>query len=265
MIYTGDLSKLTTEHSSPIKYTLVLGNHQQLLNDLLGKNIQISFSGKIHCIECGKLTKSSFAQGFCYNCFQTSPATEECVLKPELCRAHLDEGRDVEWAKTHHLKPHVVYLAYSSHVKVGVTRSTQVPTRWMDQGAVKAIPFLKTPNRHIAGVAEVYLKQRFSDKTSWKKMLAAPDLFIPDLKDEVKEALFFLPEELKKYQYSSPVFEFDYPVNSYPIIRKSINLDKTPEVNGVLCGIKGQYLLFESGEVMNVRKHNGYEIELSWD
>ena len=62
--------------------------------------------------------KKSFNQGYCYTCFQNSPMSSECIIKPELCRAHLGEGRDMEWEREHHLKDHYVYLAVSSGVKV---------------------------------------------------------------------------------------------------------------------------------------------------
>lgn len=263
-MYKGNLIKLSTSHTTPVSYTLKLSDEQIDLNSLLGKTIKIEFAGKINCMGCGKQTKTSFAQGYCYNCFQTSPETEECILRPELCRAHLGEGRDPEWAKEHHLQPHIVYIAYSSNIKVGVTRETQIPTRWIDQGASKAMPFLKTPNRHIAGVAEVYLKQKFSDKTNWRKMLAPAELIQPDMNEEVSEALNFLPSELKKYHYVSEGFEFEYPVKKYPDSPKTVSLDKKTIFEGTLVGIKGQYLIFESGDVMNLRKHNGYEVTFSW-
>ncbi len=261
----GNLIKLTSEYLSPVAYTLHLSGEAINLNQLLGKNIRLKYSGVIHCIACGNKTKSSFAQGYCYSCFKTSPETEACILKPELCRAHLGEGRDLAWSEAHHLQPHFVYLAYSSNVKVGVTRETQVPTRWIDQGANKAIPFLKTPNRHIAGIAEVFLKQKFSDKTNWKKMLAPPELMQPDLKEHVEEALAFLPGELKKYSIEAPQFDFEYPILHFPENLSTVNLEKTPEISGVLVGIKGQYLMLKSGEVINVRKHNGFEIAFDWD
>jgi hypothetical protein len=42
----------------------------------------------------------------------------------------------------------------------------------------------------------------------------------------------------------------------------SHNFDKQPLVEGVLQGVKGQYLILDSG-VINLRKFTGYEIQVS--
>jgi hypothetical protein len=56
------------------------------------------------------------------------------------------------------------------------------------------------------------------------------------------------------------VVNIQFPVNHYPNKLKSFNLDKHPEASGILQGIKGQYLLLDTG-VINIRKFTGYELE----
>ena len=158
MNYTGTLLKMKTDLQDPVIYNLPIGDDLVLMNDLIGKYIVFDWKKEIYCISCGKKTNKSFAQGHCYPCFINSPETSECILRPELCEAHNGIARDIEWAEKHCLKDHYVYLAISSGIKVGVTRSTQIPTRWIDQGAWKAIKLAKTPNRYIAGLIEVKLK-----------------------------------------------------------------------------------------------------------
>ncbi|WP_153944945.1 DUF2797 domain-containing protein, partial [Acinetobacter baumannii] len=70
----------------------------------------------------------------------------------------------------HCMIPHYVYLALSSGVKVGLTRKNNEKKRWVDQGAVRAIPIAEVPTRKMAGELEVYLTQYVADKTDWRKM-----------------------------------------------------------------------------------------------
>jgi hypothetical protein len=238
--------------------------HEVAMNPLIGKQISLKFSGKINCISCGAVTKKSFGQGFCYKCFVSAPEASECVLKPELCRAHLNEGRDVEWEQANHNQPHFVYLAVSDVVKVGITRSTQIPTRWIDQGAVYAIRLAEVPNRYTAGVIEVALKEQFTDRTNWRKMLKNEideDIDLVETKWELEE---LLPNDLSDFMTEDDeVIHLDYPVLSYPKKVKSLSFDKESIISGKLLGIKGQYLLLDDDRVLNLRKHNGYEISLS--
>nr|WP_319400463.1 DUF2797 domain-containing protein [uncultured Carboxylicivirga sp.] len=260
----GNLLKMRTSiENDTIQYKLVMGDTSINMNDYIGKPIKLVYKNQINCISCGKVTSKSFAQGFCYSCFQTAPEAEECVLNPEKCRAHLGESRNQEWAQNHCLIPHYVYLAVASGIKVGVTRNTQIPTRWIDQGAWKAIIIAETPNRHIAGVIESYLKQYFSDKTNWRNMLKnilAEDI---DLLDEKKKAIELLPAELQKYAYSTDeALQLYYPVNQYPLKPQSVTFDKEASIEGVLQGIKGQYLLFDNDRVINIRRHSGYLVQI---
>jgi hypothetical protein len=259
----GNIIKMRTEQGQPVNYYLPVGNSELYLNDLIGKQIKLEFTGQINCISCGKQTKTSFGQGFCYNCLQTSPEASESVLRPELSKAHLGIARDIEWAQEHDLIEHYVYLAASSDLKVGVTRHHQVPTRWIDQGASAAIVIAKTPNRHIAGVIEVWLKQHIGDKTNWREMLQNNVADI-DLRSEKIRALSLLPSELSKYAVEqSEVTSIEYPVLEFPEKVKSISFDNFPVIDNILQGIKGQYLIFNNGTVLNIRKHNGYYLRIN--
>ncbi|MQP25348.1 DUF2797 domain-containing protein [Flavobacterium sp. LMO8] len=262
MIYQGTLSKMQTEFGNPIQYYLVFENSFLNINQLLGKEIEIEFQG-YQCLNCYK-AKKIFRQGFCYDCFMSSPAVGDWIMKPELSTAHLDiEDRDLAYEKRVQLQPHVVYLALSSEVKVGVTRKTQVPTRWIDQGAVQAIPIVEVPNRYLAGITEVALKNHFADKTNWRKMVQNEYLEV-DLNNERNKVFDWLPNEVKDYfPKEEKIIQLDFPVLQYPKKVTSLNLDKTPNLSGKLTGIKGQYLLFEDGTVFNVRTYEGYVVKMS--
>lgn len=260
----GNLKKMTVTLESPVKYELQLGDDLVNINDLIGQHITFNYTGLINCKNCGRKTKKSFAQGFCYPCFNDSPANSPCIIKPELCEGHLGKGRDVEWEQKHHVQPHVVYLALSSGLKVGVTRGTQVPTRWIDQGAFQAIQLANTPNRYLAGAIEVFLKDHMSDRTNWQRMLKNQIPEGIDLQQEKEKAIELLPAEYNEYIASSnEVVEINYPVTAYPEKVKSLNFDKLPTIEGCLSGIKGQYLIFDDGRVLNIRKFTGYWVELN--
>lgn len=232
------------------------------LNEHIGKKISLAFSGEIYCKKCGNKTKTSYNQGFCYKCFKNAPESAECIIRPELCRAHLGEGRDVEWEEKNHNQPHYVYLAATDVVKVGVTRSSQIPTRWIDQGASEAIILAETPNRYLAGVIEVALKSEFTDKTNWRKMLLNhidESIDLEEIKWRLEE---LLPSDIVEYfSEEDDVTTIDYPVLEYPIKITSLNLDKSPEIKGRLLGIKGQYFLLDSGRVINIRRHTSYKVK----
>jgi hypothetical protein len=259
----GNLTKMRTTHGDPIRYELSL-SEKVCLNDFLGRSITLSWNGKINCPSCNKITKKSFGDGFCYSCFVNAPEAAECILRPELCRAHLGEGRNIEWEEAHHNQPHVVYLAASSGVKVGITREQQVPTRWIDQGATAAIRLAEVPNRYEAGRIEVSLKEFFTDKTNWQKMLKNDIDESIDLMEEKWSIEEQLPQDIVEYfSENDEIIELNYPVLSYPESVKSVSFDKQASIEGTLSGIKGQYLIFDDGRVLNVRKHTGYYVEIS--
>lgn len=264
MIAAGNLRKMKTHLDDRVSYELILSDTVGM-NELVGEHITLNWLGTINCQKCGKITKKSFGEGFCYNCFVSAPEAAECIIRPELCRAHLGEGRDPQWEEEHHNRPHVVYLAASSAVKVGITRMEQVPTRWIDQGASSAIVLAVTPNRYEAGVLEVALKDVFTDKTHWQKMLKNDiDLSI-DLIEEKWSLEEHLPGDLvDQFSDDDEITELIYPVLSYPQTVKSMTFDKIPKISGKLEGIKGQYLIFEGGQVLNIRKHTGYYVEVEY-
>ena len=263
MIVSGNIIKMRAELADPVQYFLPLGENELPMNDQIGKNIQLSFTGQINCISCGKRTKTSFGQGFCYNCLQTAPEASETFMRPELSKAHLGIARDMDWAREHDLIDHYVYLAVSGELKVGVTRHHQVPTRWIDQGASQAIILARTPNRHISGVIEVYLKNFFSDKTNWRSMLQNKDVKEYNLPEEKMNAGQLLPAELQQYLYpDDKIWKINYPVLSFPEKNTSVTFDKDPMISGILNGIKGQYLIFSDGRVLNIRKHSEYYLNV---
>lgn len=265
MATTGDLRKMRTHVDGPgetVRYELVVGETLLPLNPRLGKPLRLRHTGTIHCKACGRVTKKSFGQGFCFPCFRDAPEASPCIIRPELCEAHTGGGRDPQWEQAHHNQPHLVYLALSSGLKVGVTRSDQIPTRWIDQGAWKGLVLAETPNRFESGRLEVALKEHVSDRTHWQKMLKNVLAEDVDLQAEKTRLVALLPEALQAFVTTgAEVMELRYPALGFPSKIKSQSFDKTPEIEGMLQGIKGQYLLLDEGRVLNIRKHGGYEIE----
>lgn len=262
MTYEGVLTKMQTEFGEPIQYYLVFEDSFLNVNQLLGKPMEINFVG-FQCLNCGK-KKKIFRQGFCYDCFYSSPAVGDWIMKPELSTAHLGiADRDLAYEEKVQLQPHIVYLALSSEVKVGVTRKTQMPTRWIDQGASQAIAIVEVPNRYLAGITEVALKNHYADKTNWRKMLTNTFETI-DLVAERLKVEHLIPTEVQEYFYNQKIdlYEMHYPVLEYPSKVTSLSLDKTPNFQGKLIGIKGQYLLFEGGTVFNIRSSEGYVVKI---
>jgi hypothetical protein len=267
MIAKGTIRKMKVsagDGDSKVSYTLQL-DHEIDMNALIGTTISLHWTGSIYCTDCGKKTKTSFGQGYCYPCFQTGANSSPCIINPELCRAHLGEGRDVAWEQQNHNQPHIVYLTASDVVKVGVTRKTQTFTRWIDQGARETIVLAETPNRFTAGEIEVALKSVLSDRTNWQRMLKNEFDDSIDLVEEKGKAEDLLPFDLRDFiSDDDTVFNFAYPVNEYPSKVKSVGFEKQAIVSGILKGIKGQYLIFQNDEVINLRKFTSYEIEFNY-
>jgi hypothetical protein len=262
MFYQGVLTKMETELAQPIQYYLVFENDFIHMNQLLNKRISIQHIG-YQCLNCG-LNKPIYRQGFCKSCFFDIPQAADWIMRPELSTAHLDkEDRDLAYEKKVQLQPHIVYLANSSNVKVGVTRKSQVPTRWIDQGAHEAIEIVEVPNRYLAGITEVALKDFVSDKTNWRDMLknVVKDEDLVEWRERLKQ---YIPDEAKDYFIASnKETNLEFPVLQYPQKPNSLNLEKTPNYTGVLKGIKGQYLIFEDETVFNIRGSEGYLVEIS--
>ncbi|OAN93590.1 hypothetical protein A8B84_03290 [Marinobacter sp. EhC06] len=265
---TGRLRKMPAEVGGPVAYSIAVGDTRIPLNDLIGRPLRLDFDGVIRCIHCDRKTNKSFNQGFCFPCFRKLAACDSCIMSPEKCHYHLGTCREPEWGETHCMVEHMVYLANSSGLKVGITRGSQVPTRWIDQGAVDAIPMVRVATRYIAGLVEVACKAHVADRTNWRAMLKGdvPEL---DLARERQRMLGLIADDLEALRQThgqDSIREVDeqglglsYPVKVWPEKIKTHNLDKTPEVEGVLEGIKGQYLILDTG-VINIRKFTGYEV-----
>ena len=269
----GNIKKMTTRHEGgEVLYQLPVGDVLVDINALIGKQVQLRYLQEINCSNCGRKTNKSFSQGYCFPCMQKLARCDSCIMSPEKC--HYDAGtcREPQWGEKNCMTDHIVYLANSSGLKVGITRGTQVPTRWMDQGAVSALPIMRVSTRQLSGLVEVIFKQHTADKTNWRKMLKN-EVPVLDLAAE-RERLFDLAaEELDhlmnlhgfnaiQFLDDAPLYDFNYPVIEYPVKVTSFNLDKNPQVSGKLMGVKGQYLIFDGG-VINMRKYTSYQLEIS--
>lgn len=265
-------ARLDLDGAKPVQYELPLGEHLVALNPLLGKPIKLTYTGKIFCVHCNRSIKKSFNQGYCYPCFTSLAQCDMCIMKPESCHFEVGTCREPTWGEEFCFQPHVVYLANSSAIKVGITRQTQIPTRWIDQGAVQALPIFRVQSRYISGLIEIAIAKYVSDKTSWQQMLknkaepidlaAKRDELVAVCKTELEEIAQRFGQQAIELLVDERVVDIHFPVDSYPVKVKSFNFDKAAEVSGVLHGIKGQYLLLDSG-VINIRKFTGYEVEFS--
>jgi hypothetical protein len=266
MLINGNLLKLKTILKDTVDYYLLLDGKEYGINKFIGNNVKITFQHKINCINCGKSINKTFFQGYCFNCFNTLPQTDIGVINPELNRAHEGVSRDMEWSKKYDLTEHYVYLSVTNDIKVGVTRHTQIPTRWIDQGAEYAIILAQTPYRQLAGMIEVELKQYLNDKTNWRKMLTSGIDNVPDLLSLKEYYANKLPEEYFEFiSDNDTITHIKYPIIKYPNKVRSINLNKKDTFEGKLIGIKGQYLIFDDNSVLNIRKYSGYNINFEFN
>jgi len=271
---SGHLAKMHAHLGQQVQYSLPVDDQLLPLNDLLGKTASMAYLGEIHCIHCGRRSKKSFNQGYCYPCFTKLPQCDSCIMSPEKCHYHQGTCRDPAWGDQYCFTDHFVYLANSSGVKVGITRGSQVPTRWIDQGATQALPIFRVQSRYQAGLIEDCLRAHIADRTHWQKMLKgnAEPVDLAALRDQLfalSEADLNLLEQefgLQALQrlYTESTVEISFPVLQFPDKVKSFNLDKQPLIEGILQGIKGQYLIFDTG-VINIRKYTGYHVRFSTD
>lgn len=266
----GSLSKMSVRLEAPfVQYSFRLGDEQVPVNPLIGKSLRLEYLGAIHCTHCGKRTKTSFSQGYCYPCMTKLAQCDLCIMAPERC--HYEQGtcREPSWGEQFCMTDHVVYLANSSGIKVGITRATQLPTRWLDQGASQALPIMRVATRQQSGLVEDVLRSQVPDRTNWRALLKgdAEVLDLVALREQVFDAC---AEGIRALQdrfglqaiqplADAEVVEMRYPVQAYPQKIVSLNLDKTPVVEGTLLGIKGQYLIFDTG-VINIRKYTAYQL-----
>lgn len=251
-----------------VEYALPIGEHSLALNALIGQTIKITHTGTITCSHCGKKTKKSYSQGHCYPCMQKLASCDLCIMKPETCHYAQGTCREPQWGEQNCFVPHYVYLSNTSGVKVGITRHTQLPTRWIDQGATQGLPLFKVKNRFVSGLVEVAIAKLVADKTHWQAMLKGNNENV-DLKTRAAEIIPLVNNALRDIitthgqdaieSLDENIQSIEYPVETFPKKIKSYNFDKNPEIHDTLIGIKGQYLLFENG-VINVRKFTAYEV-----
>lgn len=275
--YSGNLRKmqvqLPEQQGADVLYEMVVGDHRLPLNDCIGQHIALDYAGEINCVHCNRKTKKSFNQGYCYPCFKSLAQCDQCIVSPERC--HYDAGtcREPSWGEEFCMQDHYVYLANSSGLKVGITRGSQIPTRWIDQGASQAMAIFRVSSRRYAGLVEVIYKQHMADKTNWQAMLKGPppaqDLpaiareLAPTVQDEIADLQAQYGLQAIQPCDDNNAVDIQFPVLQYPVKVKSFNFDKTPEISGKLMGIKGQYLILDSG-VLNMRKFGGYHINVSF-
>lgn len=265
----GNLDKMVAQAEGPVQYQLPLGEQLLPLNPLLGQTIHLRHNGVINCTACGRVTKKSYSQGHCYPCSQRLASCDLCIMKPETCHYAAGTCREPEWGEANCMQPHFVYLANTSGLKVGITRHTQVPTRWIDQGATQALPIFQVQSRYHSGLIEQICKAHVADRTDWRKMLKgdgdemdlplARDALLAACDDELADFVARFGEAALTRLPQAEVIRLDYPVQQWPTKISALNLDKQPEVSGVLQGIKGQYLMLDSG-VINIRKYTGYHL-----
>ncbi|WP_112479829.1 DUF2797 domain-containing protein [Vibrio variabilis] len=273
LLASGTLSKMRASLDSTVQYRLPVGDEEIALIPLMGKSITLTHTGNIFCSSCGKKTKKSYSQGHCFVCMKKLASCDMCIMKPETC--HYDAGtcREPEWGEANCMVDHFVYLSNTSSLKVGITRHTQIPTRWIDQGATQGLPILKVKTRHISGLIEVELAKHIADKTNWRTLLKQDDEPI-ELVERAQQLLPLVADKIDEIraQYGDDAIEvlneaitpLSYPVEQHPTKITSHNFDKEPVVSGVLQGIKGQYLILDTG-VINIRKFTSYEVEMSTD
>jgi len=271
---TGHLEKMqaTLDSEGNVDYMLPMDTQRIPMNALIGETIHLEYMGDIHCVHCGRRSKKSFSQGYCYPCFTRLPQCDTCIMSPEKCHFHHGTCRDPEWGEKYCFTDHFVYLSNTSGVKVGITRGTQLPTRWIDQGATQGLPIFRVQTRYQAGLIENCLREHISDRTHWQKMLKgnSDPVDLPALRDELmvksEEGLVLLEQEhgLQALQrlFNENITDIQFPVTQFPEKVKSLNFDKEPLVEGVLLGIKGQYLIMDSG-VINIRKFTAYNVKFT--
>ncbi len=276
MQYSGNLRKMrvSANEDCVAQYALPVGEHIVDMNALIGKPLTLTYHGEIHCVHCSRKTKKSFSQGYCYPCMMKLAECDTCIIKPELCHYHEGTCRDPQWGEAHCLSDHFVYLANTGNMKVGITRHVTdgISSRWIDQGATQATVMLRVPDRLTSGRIEKLCTQFIGDKTNWRTMLkgAAEPQDLAGLKQqllsELDEELAKIADEKGLQAFSAvddTLHEIHYPVETYPVKIKSLNLDKTPAFSGTLTGIKGQYWMLDEDRVINIRKFAGYHVTLS--
>lgn len=276
---TGNLTKLNTKLDNNLAvYDLGFNNNKNIynLNQYINKTkpisiaISIEYLNIINCINCERITKKSFNQGYCFPCFRKLASCDSCIMSPERCHYHLGTCREPEWGLKHCMQDHIVYLANSGDIKVGLTRASQIPTRWIDQGATQALIIARVSTRYQAGLLEVICKAYIKDRTNWRAMLKSSDIKLDlhkardDIYSKIKEKIAELSNNINNqitWCIDEKITEINYPVMQYPSKVTSFNLEVDNKISGKLLGIKGQYLILDTG-VINIRKYTGYKVRI---
>jgi len=270
---SGNIRKMLSEAKQPVEYALPIGDENLSLNQFIGKTLNLSYAGTINCIYCNRKISKSFNQGYCFPCFKKLARCDFCIIHPEKCHFHKGTCREPEWGEANCMQPHYVYLANTSGLKIGITRCVNVPTRWIDQGAIQALPIIEVQTRLQSGLIEVVFKEILNDRTNWRKMLQL-EIEPIDLQEQQKVVIAEVKPNLQKIidKYgdvaikiltANQEYKFEYPIHAMPEKIKSLSFDKQDEIKGELLGIKGQYLILDCG-VLNIRKHAGYDITFSY-
>ena len=266
----GVLRAMRAELAAPINYALLLGDAVVPLNPLLGRYVRIRFEGKIDCRNCGVATAKSYGEGYCYPCFKTLARCDLCVVSPSRCHYAAGTCREPAWGDAYCMQEHLVYIANSAGAKVGITKRANLPGRWIDQGATQALVIVQTQTRHQAGCVEAALSRYISDRTDWRALIkrGAPPLDLRDIAARLRETARVelaaldtrFPGALAWVDQTPAAFE--YPVTRYASRARVLSLGGRAELGGLLLGIKGQYLMFDTG-VFNVRRHCSYHVEVA--
>lgn len=246
-----------------------------------GMHIMLKHTGRYQCVSCKKILKKIYS-GFCYVCLTQKAMADTCVMAPNRCHYLKGTCREPKWGENFCFKPHFIYLAYTDKFKVGLTRQTHIPYRWMDQGATIAAILSKVTSRYQAGMIEKSLMEILSDKSHWQNMLKSGNsrpskedflnkwLEVQDwLKKKIQAHPDLIVETSSELHISKEIeilnapeiFEMDYPLDFIPEKIKSVSLEKEPIVSDEIIGIKGQYLIFRD-RVLNVRSHEGAIVSL---
>ncbi|MEE9254252.1 MAG: DUF2797 domain-containing protein [Pseudomonadales bacterium] len=268
----GPLRKMRARATDVVEYEFVLGDTAIAANPIIGRELTLRFVGTITCIHCGAVTPRSYAQGHCYGCFKKLAACDLCVVSPDRCHYAQGTCREPDWGERNCIRPHLVYLANSSGLKIGLTRDDALPTRWIDQGATQAMLIAQVDTRQQAGFVEKAIGAHVSDRTDWRTMVGRDpaEMDLPGewarLRELSADAIDAVQarfgERVIRLLDDEPVTHIVYPIERYPRDLRAFNLEKEPLVEGVLLGIKGQYLLLDTG-VLNVRRITSFHVELS--
>lgn len=260
----GTVLKMKSKlEKSKATYQLPMADEFVDMNKLIGKKITLKHTGNIFCVATGKKILKSYNQGYSYQAYINLAQCDQCIMSPEMC--HYDKGtcREPEWAQSHCMQPHIVYLSLTSDLKIGITRKTQIPTRFIDQGAHQALPVLEVSSRYHSGLIEHELKSIYKDRTNWRNMLKGKceEVDLIAEKEKMIKKADKLIRKLEAKILDHEIIHIQFP-NTFELDKfKSFSFEKEKEISGKLMGIKGQYLIFED-RVLNIRKHQGYELEL---